>query len=306
MVGGQRLDIDAVLQNRGCKSVQHHVHPDTMSRAAAGAEVIVVKMIMNGDLFACAALPYAEPGGELFAERVSVGLPWVLGAELDEVTLEPVACIRGEIDEPRFYTGVVTEEQSRLRMRGAFVFDSIIWNPLLFAVHGRGYSDNEHLGNLTSGSVEEASAGRFRNSSGPQDPWAENRVPLQLLGHLQADNAPSKLGEPEQQLLQAALLGSCTGPDSCQHAGGSGDDDLVHTPFQRSLRGTTQYLRSSILNESALPQPRSVMVEDGLTVAITETWLPADGSRASDAYLTTRHVILGHQLDTNVGGTGNG
>jgi len=102
--------IDALLIDRNC-SMAHVVTAaaDALVAFNAGHDVAITKVLMDGQLHSCTAVPYMSWGGDRMASDLTRGLPWNLGAELGKSTLDPLALFRGMMDEVAIYAGAVLD-----------------------------------------------------------------------------------------------------------------------------------------------------------------------------------------------------
>jgi len=106
---GGMPSLDSLLAGRGCDSAAwKRVHNGSTEAFATGFDVLVVQTLLNGRLHSCIVLPYPGWVSSRFATRLSNGLPWLFGAQLNRFSLLPQAAFEGTLDEIYVLAGAAT------------------------------------------------------------------------------------------------------------------------------------------------------------------------------------------------------
>jgi len=136
--------------------------------------------------------------------------------------------------------------------------------------------------------------------------WAEDRIPLKPLFCVSADDDPRTLNEEEMAVvldgnaIRDTML--CGLGLECELTVATGDGDLYHTPFQRTLIG--------IQNSSEIDGPVEVTTPDlnsdpELTVDIMPQWVQFDSADISP-FESARSVLLNGILESQQSSTNKG
>ena len=100
-----------MLVSRGCARAHiERVTNDATSAFQDGFDLVLVKVYIKAELQSCTLSPYLSWSGSRLASDLTMGMPWVVGAELDPRMLTAVAPFRGHLDEIRMYAGAVSDD----------------------------------------------------------------------------------------------------------------------------------------------------------------------------------------------------